>query len=153
MTTERYNYKTRLKTLHISIAREASGRAIDGPDRAVATTRTILADLDPDQEHFLVLALNAAGKVNGYRVVASGTLTSCIVHPREVFRAAIMLGAASIIVAHNHPSGDPAPSSEDRALTDRLIEAGKLLGIPVHDSLVIGSTQRWASICHDIASA
>jgi DNA repair protein RadC len=71
-------------------------------------------------------------------VVSIGTLTATLVHPREVFAPAISCGAASLVVAHNHPSGDPTPSHEDRLLTQRLSEAGRLLGLQLDDHLVIG---------------
>ena len=68
-----------------------------------------------------------------------GSLNASIVHPREVFKAAILLNAASIVVAHNHPSGDPAPSREDREVTRTLNEAGRLLDIPLHDHVIVGA--------------
>ena len=73
--------------------------------------------------------------------VSTGTLTSSIVHPREVFRPAIQAAAAAVICAHNHPSGDPEPSAEDVTVTRRLVEAGKLLGIPVLDHVVLGEAR------------
>jgi DNA repair protein RadC len=76
--------------------------------------------------------------VIGFNLVAIGTLTSALVHPREVFKAAILANAAAIILVHNHPSGDPEPSAEDRALTSRLKEAGEILGIRILDHVVIG---------------
>ena len=77
--------------------------------------------------------------------VSVGGLDSSIVHPREVFKDAIAISAASIVVAHNHPSGDPTPSTEDRHVTARLVEAGQILGIDVLDHLVIGNG-RWVSL-------
>jgi DNA repair protein RadC len=70
--------------------------------------------------------------------VHRGTLDASLVHPREVYKAAILANAANIIVAHNHPSGDPTPSPQDYAVTERLVRAGEILGIPLLDSLVIG---------------
>jgi len=91
------------------------------------------------QEVFAVLALDGKHRVLGLKQVAQGTATSVEVHPREVFGALIREGAAAAIVAHNHPSGDPEPSDEDRVLTARLGQAGELLGIPVLDHLVVGA--------------
>ena len=71
----------------------------------------------------------------------SGILNSSLVHPREVFRLAIAFGAAGIIVAHNHPSGDPTPSADDRAITRQLVDAGRLLDIPVYDHLILGAAR------------
>ena len=90
-------------------------------------------------EVFTALALDAKHRVLGLRQVAQGSATSVEVHPREVFGPLIREGAAAAIVAHNHPSGDPEPSSEDRVLTRRLGQAGELLGIPVLDHLVVGA--------------
>lgn len=90
------------------------------------------------KEHLIELALSAKGEIIGYHIVAVGDLTGAIVHPREVFQFAIIANAASIIVAHNHPSGDPSPSINDIAITKRLKEAGKLIGIKLLDHLVIG---------------
>jgi DNA repair protein RadC len=94
---------------------------------------------DSDREHFVVMALDSRRRVIGANVVSIGTLNASLVHPREVFKPAILLNAAAIVVGHNHPSGDPAPSSEDREVTRRLTKAGELLGIPLADHVVIGS--------------
>ncbi len=90
------------------------------------------------RERFLVIWLNASNKVIGFEVVTEGTLNCSLVHPREVFRGAIVATAASIIVAHNHPSGNPEPSAEDLEITKQLVESGKTIGIPVHDHIIIG---------------
>jgi DNA repair protein RadC len=91
-----------------------------------------------EREAFMVLALDARHGVIGFQVVSIGTLNSASVHPREVFRFAIGAGAAAVILAHNHPSGDHTPSHQDRAITERLTKAGELLGINVLDHLVVG---------------
>ncbi len=90
------------------------------------------------RERFIAVHLDGRHRPIGFTTVSLGTLTASLVHPRETFRAGIQQGAASIILAHNHPSGDPTPSPEDRAVTDRLVEAGRLLGIKVLDHIVIG---------------
>jgi DNA repair protein RadC len=92
-----------------------------------------------DREHFVVAYLNRKGYLNAVHVVSIGGLHSSIVHPREVFKPAFETSSASIILAHNHPSGDPTPSQEDIEITRRLIEAGNILGITVLDHIVIGS--------------
>lgn len=91
-----------------------------------------------DREHFVVLLLDTKHHVIGIHTVSIGNLNSSLVHPREVFKAAILGNAAAIILGHNHPSGDPTPSFEDKELTKRLKAAGELLGIPVLDHIVIG---------------
>jgi DNA repair protein RadC len=93
---------------------------------------------DLSQEEFRVLLVNTQHAVVREIVVTRGTLDASIVHPREVFRAAITESAAAMILVHNHPSGDPAPSAEDRDVTRQLAEAGRLIGIPVLDHVVVG---------------
>lgn len=97
------------------------------------------ADAEPC-EVFWCLALNAQHMLigDGPLVVSRGILTSSLVHPREVFRACIVAGAAAVILVHNHPSGDPTPSADDRLVTEQLVAAGKLLDIPVHDHVIMG---------------
>ncbi|HWF59866.1 MAG TPA: JAB domain-containing protein [Nitrospira sp.] len=91
-----------------------------------------------DREQFVVCCLDAKHAIIGINVVSIGSLTLSIVHPREVFKPAILLNSCAIIAAHNHPSGDPTPSVEDRTLTKRLREAGDLLGIRLLDHLILG---------------
>ena len=90
-----------------------------------------------DQEVFYCVCIDAQSQVRAIHEVTRGTLTSSLVHPREVFRAAILAGAASIIVAHNHPSGDPTPSGDDRAVTRQVVDAGRLLDVPVVDHVIL----------------
>lgn len=93
-----------------------------------------------DREYFRVMYLDRKGGLLGMEDVSIGGLHSALVHPREVFKPAIRRSAASIILIHNHPSGDPDPSKEDLELTDNLIKAGKLMGIEVLDHIVIGES-------------
>jgi DNA repair protein RadC len=86
----------------------------------------------------VVLLLSPKNNVIGVNTVSVGSLTASVVHPRECFKPAILSNAAAIILAHNHPSGQPRPSQEDRVLTVRLVAAGKLLGISVLDHVIIG---------------
>lgn len=90
------------------------------------------------KEQFVVVLLNTKNRVLGIEVVSEGSLNSSVVHPREVFHPAILAHASAIVVAHNHPSGDPQPSPEDIAITDMLKEAGRALAIPVLDHIIIG---------------
>ncbi len=114
---------------------EVSERPIvDSPEKAIKQ----LADLrDKKQEYFVCLTLDGANRLIAKRIISIGTLTSSLVHPREVFAEAITDRAASIIVAHNHPSGSLQPSQADLAVTERLKEAGELLGISLLDHLII----------------
>ena len=120
------------------LAREgpAERTRIGGPtdvyDRCAPTMR------DLAHEEFRVLLLNTQHAVTREVTVTRGVLDGSLIHPREVFKAAIAESAAAVLLVHNHPSGDPAPSTEDRAVTRQLAEAGAVLGIPVLDHVVIG---------------
>ena len=111
--------------------------------RALTTPRESAAVLIPLLEHepaevFAMLCLTTRLRVIAYHEVSRGTLDATLVHPREVFRAAILSNAASIVLAHGHPSGDPAPSPDDCDLTRRLVAAGTLLGIEILDHIIVG---------------
>jgi DNA repair protein RadC len=88
------------------------------------------------RERFIVLWLNSANILQGFEIVSEGTLNASLVHPREVFRGAIVASCAAIIVTHNHPSGNPEPSHEDINVTRQLTHTGKVVGIPVHDHII-----------------
>lgn len=90
------------------------------------------------REQFVAVLLNSKNRVIATEIISEGTLTSSVVHAREVFAPALLHHAAAVIVAHNHPSGDPQPSCEDREVTAMLVESGKVLGIPLLDHLIIG---------------
>lgn len=92
---------------------------------------------DEIKEKFMVICLNRANKIICKEVITIGTLDTSVVHPREVFKVAIDNNAASIIIAHNHPSGNPEPSNEDISITRKLVEAGKIMDIPVFDHIII----------------
>ena len=100
------------------------------------------------RELFVILLLTTRNTVLGIETISIGSLNASIVHPREVFRPAITQGAASIIVAHNHPSGNPDPSDDDLAITKRLVETGELVGIPVLDHLILGQ-RGYLSLKHE----
>ena len=93
---------------------------------------------DEPGEVFAILCLSTKHRVIAYHEVSRGSLDSTLVHPREVFKAALLANAAAIVLAHNHPSGDPTPSPDDMTLTRRLVDAGRLLGVDVLDHIVIG---------------
>jgi len=93
---------------------------------------------DYDREALVVLTFDTKNKINSITVASIGSLNSSIVHPREVFKTAILSNSASIIIGHNHPSGDPSPSKEDISITSRLKECGKILGIELLDHVIIG---------------
>lgn len=105
----------------------------DGADYIMEDMRVL------NQEHFVALFLNTKNQVIHRQTIFIGSLNASIVHPREVFREAVKRSAASIIVAHNHPSGDPTPSQEDIHVTRRLVESGKMIGIELIDHIIIGN--------------
>ncbi|HEX6558913.1 MAG TPA: DNA repair protein RadC [Longimicrobiales bacterium] len=109
---------------------------IQGPADVYELCAPALRDLR--QEEFRVLLLNTQHAVLRELVITRGTLDASVVHPREVFRAAISESAAAVVLVHNHPSGDPAPSQEDRDVTEQLADAGRLIGIAVLDHVVVG---------------
>ncbi|WWS86588.1 DNA repair protein RadC [Sporosarcina psychrophila] len=120
--------------------KHSEGRyTIRSPEDAAAYLMTDMASLN--QEHFVVLFLNVKNEVLHKQTIFIGSLNSSIVHPREIFREAVKRSAASIVVAHNHPSGNPSPSPEDIEVTKRLIEAGSIMGIEVLDHVIIGDHQ------------
>jgi len=96
--------------------------------------------LEVDREYFYILYLNSRNQIFGQDVVSVGSLDASIVHPREIFKKSIKRSAASIVLVHNHPSGDPTPSDDDYEVTKRLVEAGRLLGVHVLDHVVVART-------------
>ena len=112
------------------------GRTLNTP-HAIAVALTALLH-DESSEVFAILCLSTKHHVLGYHEVSRGTLDATLVHPREVFKAALLANAAAIILAHNHPSGDPSPSADDVQLTRRLVDAGALLGVDVLDHIIVG---------------
>jgi DNA repair protein RadC len=103
-----------------------------------AVVKAIRASIqDKAKEHFKLLLLNTRNRIIGIAAISTGTANASLVHPREVFKAAIAHGAASVVLAHNHPSGNPEPSDDDVSLTRRLVEAGRLLGIEVLDHIIV----------------
>ncbi len=108
---------------------------VTGPQDAARLAAAILADADV--ERVLALHLNTKHKLIGVHVVSVGTLDASLVHPREVYKAAYLSNAAALVIAHNHPSGDPTPSGEDCALSDRLRQAGELLGVTLIDFVIV----------------
>ena len=131
----------------VRLVREPSQAPRAGLQIKAPATIAALLGLTAAQEEvevFYLVCLSAQNRVTAQAEVTRGTLTASLVHPREVFQLAIANGAAAIIVAHNHPSGDPTPSAEDRAITRQLVEAGRMLDIPVYDHIILGG-ERWYS--------
>lgn len=122
----------------ISLVKEGSvSIQITSPNVAIDLVMAILPS-DLDREQFWIILLDQKNHPIGTNCVSIGTINASLVHPREVFKPAILASAASIIIAHNHPSGDAEPSKEDMEVTRRLQDAGKILGIPILDHFIVG---------------
>ncbi len=117
--------------------------AIASPADVLKHLRKVLKKEGPisrDREHLWVIFLTTKNRIKFVELISLGTLNSCLGHPREIFRRAIKIGAASLILAHSHPSGDSYPSEEDMVLTNRITDAGKIIGIEVLDHIIVGRT-------------
>lgn len=112
---------------------------IDSPAVSAGQIRKLLPD--NSREHLVALYLDGGNRLIGFAVVSSGIATSCHAHPREVFQRAILLGAVSLVVGHNHPSGTPSPSVEDHNVTRHLKEGGQILGIKLLDHVIVTATE------------
>jgi DNA repair protein RadC len=111
---------------------------IKDPEAVVKAIRASIKD--KAKEHFKLILLNPRNKIIGISTISIGTLNASLVYPREVFKDAIMHSAASVVLAHNHPSGDPEPSEDDLKITKKLVDSGKILGIEVLDHIVISKS-------------
>lgn len=134
---------TKINVYSLRLVKESSvtynlEKPIVNPATAAEIINQVFDLENQPNEIFAILCLNTKNKVAGAHIISQGSLSASIVHPREVFKAAILNNAASIILAHNHPSGDPEPSREDIETTKRLVEAGEILGIRVLDHVIIG---------------
>ncbi len=120
-------------------------RKTNSPEQAYNAIKTITNVQEEAQEVFGVLILNTKNKIVAVHEISRGTLNSSMVHPREVFKPAVLHNASAIICFHNHPSGDPEPSRDDIEVTKRLVEAGKIMGIEVFDHIIVGD-DRYVSL-------
>lgn len=137
----------RVDIVHLKLVREKSFLAnpkVESPDKAHQVFRQFIGS-ETDRELFALLCLDVKNRPTAIQVIAIGTLDSLLVHPREVFKTAILANAASIICAHWHPSGDPEPSPEDVRITHRLVQAGEIIGIRLLDHLILGADNDYIS--------
>jgi DNA repair protein RadC len=126
---------------------QSSPRRLSTPEEVAALAVELYREHDDEKEHFFVLTLGSQNDLLLIHHVSMGSLSASIVHPREVLGTAIREGAAHLILIHNHPSGDPTPSKEDIHLTRQLHEGARVLGLRVHDHLIIGNgTLKWVSL-------
>ncbi len=137
--TQRYQLAPRVRVVTVSDVPGLPylGRAIREPDDVWRPLREEVSEWD--RERFLVLALDGRHRALGLEEVSVGTATASLVHPREVFKGLVLANACAFVLIHNHPSGDPAPSQEDRDVTRRLKEAGALFGIPLLDHVIVAA--------------
>ena len=127
-----------LKTIQIKLRVKDNQDNASSPKQAYEIAKAIFNDLDADQEHMILLALDSANQIKGYKVISSGGQNSTDPDFKIIFRNALLLGAVSIILVHNHPSGETRPSVADEIFTRKVKEAGEILSIPVLDHLIIG---------------
>jgi DNA repair protein RadC len=112
-----------------------NGARLTRPEQAAEAFCALIGN--PDREYFVCMLLDGKNRITGIHTVSQGSLNQSIVHPRETFKAAILANSASILIAHNHPTGDLSPSREDIEITRRLREAGEILGIRVMDHIIV----------------
>lgn len=150
MTSTAYQYEnvtsngaeTVFREVNIKYSRKRKAPSMKSPSDVARWLRAIMPN--NSQEHLVALYLDGAHQPIGFSVVSTGLQTSCPVHPREVYQRAIALGAYSLIMAHNHPSGDPSPSKEDDQVTKQLADAGKVLGIKMLDHIIISDEAHYS---------
>lgn len=142
------NSAKRVDIVSLKVVKESSllyeNRKISSPSDAVDIGRIMLDG--SDREKLLLCCLNTKNEPNSLNIVSIGSLNSSIVHPREVFKLAILSNSASIILFHNHPSGDTIPSKEDINITKRIKEAGKIIGIDLIDHIILGDNESYTSL-------
>lgn len=134
----------RVQLVREGLQAEEERAELSGPSEIVDVLSRYLEH--EDREHFVILMLDVKNRLIGLHTVSIGTLNAALVSPREVFKAAILANAASVVLGHNHPSGDPTPSPEDHEVTERLRKAGAMLDIDVLDHVVVGDRGRFTSL-------
>lgn len=142
------NSAKRVNIVSLKVVKESSilygKRKISSPSDAIEIGRSMLDG--SDREKLLLCCLNTKNEPTNLNIVSIGSLNSSIVHPREVFKLAILGNSASIILFHNHPSGDTTPSKEDINITERIKEAGKIIGIELIDHIILGDENKYTSL-------
>ncbi len=145
--TDKADRVTSVPLYSVRLVREASISYVHAPISSSSSAYDFFCKIglpDKASEEFLCLYLNTKNKIIGVEMISRGTLNASLVHPREVFKGALLANANSIMLAHNHPSGDPTPSEPDRNVTDLLVRSGKILDVPVLDHLVVADTDYYS---------
>ncbi len=127
----------KMKLKAVKVSEERLEYSITSPEKAMNALHTMGLHEEPE-EVCVLLCLNTKGVITAYYEVSRGHLNGATIHPREVFKRALISNCNAIMIAHNHPSGDPTPSQEDIRITKRLIEVGELIGIEVLDHIIVG---------------
>jgi DNA repair protein RadC len=126
----------------LTLVKESSfsceSKRITSPELIVRVLNDVFNLGNRAEEYFYMLAVNVKGEITGTFLISQGDLSATIIHPREVFKRALLCNAAAVVFAHNHPSGDPEPSSDDISTTRKLVEAGKILGVSIWDHIIVG---------------
>ena len=138
-----------VKEREVNYSGKWENKKINAPEKAVIIALNVLKLQENAEESFYIFTLDTKNQVTGLFEVSRGSLNASVVHPREVFKRAILQNSNAIILVHNHPSGDPKPSKEDIDITNRLVEAGELLGIKVLDHIIIGDENNYISFKYD----
>lgn len=133
-----YNYKIKRE-----FVRDIADKKVGRPSEAAIVARESI-DFERDQEHLIVMFLNGRMQIKGSFIASIGSLDASIVHPRDIFKSAILASASTIIIAHNHPSGDPTPSMADIQITKRIKDCGTLMGIQLIDSIIVTETDSYS---------
>ena len=133
---------TRYKVVEVMEEKTPYNRVVSSPEEVARLFTEFYGD--PVQEISVVFTLDTKNKISGLEMVSMGTLTQTILHPRDIFRSAIMKNANAIIIAHNHPSGSSVPSVEDVEVTKRIAESGKILGIPLYDHVIVAGDNNYS---------
>lgn len=146
--------KTIISLLSLKIIKEKEERydlkqKVTSPEVAHEVAIKVLEMHERPEEIMALITLDTKNKITGVFVVSTGTINASLVHPREIFKRAMLQNAASIILMHNHPSGDPDPSVEDIEITRRLVEAGNIIGISILDHVIIGDEYNFYSMAEN----
>lgn len=137
MRTGANPYKVRVMLVKDKARKKRAGPQIKSPNDVYVLLEKDIKQLDRESVH--AIYLDSRNKVLGTEMTSLGTLNATLIHPRELFKGAILISAASIILVHNHPSGEAVPSEDDIEITKRVVKAGKVLGIDVLDHIIIGN--------------
>lgn len=138
----------------IELVREGTEESVSVSQEPLITAKSVYQYIragleNKDREFFVSILFNARLIPLGVNLVAIGGLNYAVIQPREVFKAAVLASASSLIIAHNHPSGDVAPSKEDIKLTSKLLQAGRILDIPVNDHIIVGRNRYYSMLEND----